>query len=72
MAISRPCKSRKICSLPSITQFGPLNNKDVQSNKIINMSIDEFEALRLIDYEEMTQEECAEQMNVARTTVQKI
>ena len=35
------------------------------------MTIDEYEAIRLIDLEGL-QEECAKQMNVARTTVQRI
>lgn len=36
------------------------------------MSVDEFEAIRLVDFEGLTQEQCAEQMEVARTTVQAI
>lgn len=36
------------------------------------MSIDEYETIRLIDLEGFTQEMCAEQMKVARTTVQWI
>jgi len=36
------------------------------------MSIDEFETIRLIDFEGLTQKQCAEQMDVARTTVQAI
>ena len=41
-------------------------------NDYINMTIDEYETIRLIDLEGFTQEECAKQMNVARTTVQGI
>ena len=36
------------------------------------MSIDEYESIRLIDYEGLTQEECAKSMDVARTTVTSI
>lgn len=34
------------------------------------MTLEEYECIRLIDVEELTQERCAEQMGVARTTVQ--
>jgi predicted DNA-binding protein (UPF0251 family) len=36
------------------------------------MQLDEYETIRLIDLEGLTQEECAEQMDVARSTVQGI
>lgn len=39
---------------------------------IIVMTVDEYETLRLIDYEGMTQEQCSNVMKVARTTVQHI
>jgi predicted DNA-binding protein (UPF0251 family) len=69
--LPRPRKRRKVCSLPRISLFGPLNSPFRETEPII-MTVDEYETIRLIDREGMTQEECAERMNVARTTVQRI
>lgn len=65
----RPKKCRHVCSLPASHSFGAL---DASRDKLVNMSIDEYECIRLIDLEGLTQLECAKQMNVARTTVQSI
>lgn len=67
--MARPRKRRRVCSLPSYERFGPLEH---DNRCFINMSIDEYETIRLIDYEELTQEEASTRMNVARTTVQAI
>lgn len=56
--------------MPVNNRFGPLNAPEI-ANSII-MSVDEYETIRLIDHEGFTQEECAAQMNIARTTVQGI
>lgn len=69
--MARPRKWRKVCCLPKSNEFGPLNkNKD--RNNIVFMTVDEYEAIRLIDMEGLTQVECSEQMHIARTTVQGI
>ena len=69
--MARPKKWRKVCCLPENSKFGPLNEKSNQEN-YITMTVDEYETIRLIDLEGFTQEECANQMNVARSTVQGI
>ena len=69
--MARPMKRRKVCSLPRNNRFGPLNSPTDKKNHVI-MTVDEYETIRLIDLEGFTQEECASQMNIARSTVQGI
>ncbi len=69
--MSRPVKWRKICSMPKTSRFGPLDNNELIKNTVI-MTVDEYETIRLIDLEQLTQEESALRMNIARTTVQGI
>lgn len=70
-SMPRPRKQKKICALPRIDAFGPADVTQDQSD-VVNMSIEEYEAIRLIDYEDLTQEQCAEVMCVARSTIQRI
>ena len=67
----RPRKWRKVCCLPQSDRFGPLNSP-INQELFVTMTVDEYETIRLIDLEGFTQEECANQMNIARTTVQGI
>ncbi len=67
----RPRKWRRVCSLPGIAGFGPLGGT-ADADQVLAMTVDEYETIRLIDLEGFTQEECARQMDVARTTVQGI
>lgn len=67
----RPRKWRKVCCLPGNAMFGPMGGPR-EDQKVVVMSVDEYETIRLIDLQGFTQEECAVQMNVARTTVQGI
>ena len=65
----RPRKWRKVCSAPHCTQFSPSNGED---EGVVEMTVDEYESIRLIDLAGLTQEQCADQMEVARTTIQSI
>lgn len=67
----RPKKWRNVCCLPGNHKYGPLD-RDFHAEEYIAMTVEEYETIRLIDYMGMIQEECAERMGVARTTVQDI
>ena len=67
----RPRKYRKVCCLPESNIFGPVPAGLVKEGAVI-LKVDEYETIRLIDFEGMSQEDCAKSMNVARTTVQRM
>lgn len=67
----RPQKCRRVCALPQTRGFRPVDKSCARRTPVI-MALDEFETIRLIDREGLNQEECAAQMQVARTTVQSI
>ncbi len=67
----RPKKYRHVCAMPKSMAFGPKQGKENNDPPII-MTVDEYETIRLIDVEGFSQIECALQMQVARTTAQKI
>ncbi len=63
----RPKKWKKVCCLPSNDSFAPVG---IIGNTVVTLNVEEYETIRLIDLEGLKQEECAEHMKVARTTVQ--
>lgn len=64
----RPQKKRRVCAMPHNTLFAP----NCPASGSVVLQVDEYEVIRLIDWEGCTQEECAAQMQVSRTTVQGI
>lgn len=67
----RPIKWRNVCCMPEVNRFGPVG-QEKRPEDTVTMTVDEYETIRLMDQEGMTQEECAQHMGVARTTVQSI
>ena len=55
--------------MPLYRSFSP---DDITPDESVRMTVDEYEAVRLLDAEGLTQEACADRMNVARTTVTAI
>lgn len=64
--MARPKRCRRICKEPAYGCFVPTEGS---TNDIVLLTLDEYEAIRLIDYEKNTHEQCAAQMDVSRTTV---
>ena len=64
--MARPARCRRICFEPKYDSFAPCGAKGTEQ---IVLTVDEFEAVRLIDHEKRTHEQCAGQMGVSRTTV---
>lgn len=67
--MSRPTKCRRVCYFPEILEFSPTG---AVSGEPIVLTIDELETIRLIDKENLSQEECGAQLGIGRTTAQKI
>lgn len=66
----RPRKYRKVCQLLEIKEFQPVGENLCRFAVIL--SVDEYEAIRLIDKQGGSQEQCGKYMQIARTTVQLI
>jgi uncharacterized protein len=66
--MGRSVKLRTVCSNQEKT-FIPTNKS---TEEIVHLTIEEYETIRLIDYAHLSQFECSEMMNVARTTVKSI
>ena len=69
--MSRPRIPKRICDVPQVDTFIPSGKTDA-SSETVNMSVEEYEVIRLIDHENLNQEQCAEVMGVARSTVQRL
>lgn len=69
--MSRPFKCRRIAFVPGVTYFKPAGIP-LGSLEEICLSLEETEALRLKDLEELEQEQGAEKMNISRPTFQRV
>lgn len=68
----RPRKCRRVCKMPERDTFGPLGKQPTENDTLVLMSVEGYEVIRLLDYEKLTQEETADLMGVARSTIQRI
>lgn len=60
---------KRVLKMPQNASF---ISRGTETEYGINMKVEEYECIRLIDYMAYTQEECARQMEVSRATVQML
>ena len=63
-------KPREVGYLPDNLGFRPI--KESEGKQTVILTVDEFEAIRLVDKEGVSQAECGIYMNVSRATAQRI
>jgi len=69
--MSRPRRCRIVDSQPSVTFFKPAGIRMVDLKEVI-LTVDEFESVRLKDFDGLSQELCAERMNVSQPTFHRL
>jgi len=67
----RPTKFRNVEFFPDSTYFVPWGKPKCEIEEIV-LKLEELEAMRLKDIEDLNQEECAERMQISRQTFQNI
>ena len=69
--MTRPKYCRKIGCVPDVNYFKPKGIPSSSLEEVI-LTLDEFEAIKLADFEEMYQEQAALKMNISRQTFGRI
>jgi len=69
--MARPQKSRKISNPPIMKGFKPYGIPMCKIEPVI-LKFEEFESIRLVNYDNMPQDKAAEQMNISRPTFTRI
>jgi predicted DNA-binding protein (UPF0251 family) len=69
--MARPVKCRKVCCGADSKCFHPIG-KDPEKLGKIEMTLDELEAIKLLDYDGLYQEDAAKSMGVSRQTIGNI
>ena len=67
----KPKKPRKVNFTPTATYFKP-QGVPLASLKEVNLTLDELEAVRLVDFEGLEQIAAAKKMKVSQSTLQRI
>jgi predicted DNA-binding protein (UPF0251 family) len=67
----RPIKCRRVNFMPGVNYFKPAGIPLRFLAEVV-LTVEEAEAMRLKDLEDLDQEQCAQRMNISRPTFQRI
>ena len=67
----RPKSNRIVYEPPIYTEFKPVGSRG-QALEVIDLTLDEFEALRLADQQAMSHAEAADEMEISRSTFTRL
>ncbi|MBU0466801.1 MAG: DUF134 domain-containing protein [Nanoarchaeota archaeon] len=67
----RPCKRRRVRGRPNSSYFKPAGIRLTELEETV-LTMPEFEAVRLIDYNKISQEEAGKKMQVSQSTLSRI
>jgi uncharacterized protein len=69
--MARPKACRKIACLPGDTYFKPRGIPMIELSEV-ELALDEFEAIRLADFDGLYQEEASRKMGISRSTFGRV
>ena len=67
----RPRRCRRVGRVPGVTYFKPAGVRMKELDEVI-LSVDEYEAVRLKDFEGFNQDEAASRMNISQPTFHRV
>ena len=67
----RPQNNRIVNKPPLYIEFKPIGVPSISLKKV-NLTLDEYEAIRLADYKRFNHEEAADQMNISRSVFSRL
>jgi len=67
----RPCKRRRVRGRPNSSYFKPAGIRMIELEESV-LTMPEFESIRLVDLNEVPQEEAGKQMQVSQSTLSRV
>jgi predicted DNA-binding protein (UPF0251 family) len=69
--MARPVKWRRVTAIPQVSYFKPAG-VPLRALEEVGLTVEEVEAVRLKDVEELQQEDCAQRMHISRPTFHRV